>query len=132
MRSALEENVEADCAVAEADADIMCLYGAVMEQQRESKVFAFSPAMNAAARVLLPGRIVDYLERSALRPCVEDINKTMTMLQPDEASMLMTVLCKCMALFIRDHPEEGAAVSSMYATARVFTSLGRPEQCVMF
>lgn len=128
MKSTLDENVQTDCEAAEADADLMRLYAAVLEQQRTSDVFVVSPTISTAARVVLAGRVVDYMERTTSTVALENVTQRMASFAPYEANMMLSVLCKLMALYIRDYPEKSQAITTYYQSARMFV---KSDQCVV-
>lgn len=118
-----------DCEEASKDPDLLALYNAGNEQKEAP--FKMTESVATAARVLLPGRFVDYLLTMSTLPTdpLEIREKLVAKMNRDETVLSLTIARKLLALYIRDHPDTVTdELKAMYGMFRMFTS-GSSQPC---
>jgi hypothetical protein len=123
--------LEEDCAEAMRDPDLLILYNEGVREQNENGKLALTEAVAKAARVILPGRCVDYIFAAQSFPTnpLEMREQLLSKMNRDETALILGVARKLLALYLRDYPEQATAeIHSMYAMFRMF-SAGNSQSC---
>lgn len=118
----LVDMIRADCLIAEKDQDLINLYWAGVQQMKAApeRKLIFSDDMDRLARVIFPGRFVDYISLS-IKNCDDAANlpelqkSIMEKISKAEGDLMLAVGCNILALYLRDHPgPENDGLKSSY------------------